>query len=95
MAKHRNVRNARKLVKSGVLNGDLLKLIKTAVFNDVSAVIGDTAARRELMRVIREYDRDILHPQFKNASLSGCFVWSGSPQGPQFWQDIYYTNAKF
>lgn len=95
MAKHRNVRNARKLVKSGVFNGDLLKLVKTSMFNDVSAVIGDAAARHELMRVIREHNRDILHPEYKNASLLQCFVWSASPQGHQFWQDIYYANAKF
>lgn len=92
MSKHRNTRNAKRIVKSGILSKEAVLIRKTRCFKQVSAVIGPEAAMHELLRVVRECNAYLMRPCLRPTScLSGCFVWACSPQGRSFWEDIYYS----
>jgi len=71
-----------------------LNITESKLFKDVSSVIGKVAALEELTRAYRGYTPASNSPPFNwQEGLIDAFWWFGTPQGGDYWYDIWEKGA--
>lgn len=55
-------------------------------FDDVARVLGNSEAQRELFKVVHCKKCKF---EGRDRYIDECFIWSWSPQGHDFWDNVY------
>lgn len=65
-----------------------IKIEETEVFKQVAKVISEKQAKIELFKASKSWTIFDIGNIEQGENLLRCFLWSGTPQGMEFWDSI-------
>ena len=73
-----------------------MQVAKTVLYKAIKAAITDKAKLKEIRENLEKLQKqDTKYVHLGHPDLGGCFLWSETPQGHQYWSDISSAQSRY